>query len=100
MRANVQREAEASRDEIRPENAPAAAAGAQPRAFWAAAYLGVGALLIGLIAAILVLNGGTFTYTLDDPYIHLSVSEQIRSGSYGINPHEASAPSSSILYPF
>jgi hypothetical protein len=68
-------------------------------AFWAA-YLGVAVLLLGLIAAILALNGGAFSYTLDDPYIHLSVSEQIRAGSYGVNPHEASAPSSSILYPF
>lgn len=73
---------------------------ANSSAFFWAAYLGVGVLLVGLIAAILVLNGGTFSYTLDDPYIHLSVSEQILAGSYGVNPHEASAPSSSILYPF
>lgn len=103
MRANAQHEgrtaAHAAGAEIRPGPGEARAIAAHLHAFWAA-YLGVGGLLIGLIAAILVLNSGTFSYTLDDPYIHLSVSEQIRAGSYGVNPHEASAPSSSILYPF
>jgi hypothetical protein len=55
--------------------------------------------LLGLIA-ILVLNKGTFTYTLDDPYIHLAVAEQIASGHYGINSTEFSAPCSSAIWPF
>ncbi|MAT39640.1 MAG: hypothetical protein CL946_08545 [Ectothiorhodospiraceae bacterium] len=45
-------------------------------------------------------NGGMFTYTLDDVYIHLAVGEGILSGTYGINAGEFSAPSSSILWPF
>lgn len=53
-----------------------------------------------LLAAVLVLNGGTLIYTLDDPYIHLALAKQIFHGHYGINPGEFSAPSSSILWPF
>src|SRR3989442_3378698 len=52
------------------------------------------------LASILRLNEGRFTYTLDDPYIHLALAERIREGHYGINPGEPSAPSSSILWPF
>jgi hypothetical protein len=52
-----------------------------------------------LLAAILILNGGRFGYTLDDPYIHLAVAENIARGGYGVNPGELSAPASSILYP-
>lgn len=55
--------------------------------------------LIGLLA-VLVLNDGRFTYTLDDPYIHLAVAEQIAAGHYGINATEFSAPCSSPLWPF
>ena len=55
--------------------------------------------LIGLLA-VLVLNDGKFTYTLDDPYIHLAVAEQIAAGHYGINSGEFSAPCSSPLWPF
>jgi len=50
--------------------------------------------------SILRLNGGHFTYTLDDPYIHLALAQRIHGGHYGINPGEPSAPSSSILWPF
>jgi len=52
------------------------------------------------LASILRLNAGHFTYTLDDPYIHLALAERIRTGHYGINPGESSAPSSSIVWPF
>ena len=64
---------------------------------------GAGFLLLALIAelvAILVLNKGVFTYTLDDPYIHLALAENIATGHYGVNQGEFSAPSSSILWPF
>jgi len=53
-----------------------------------------------LLIAILMLNHGTFVYTLDDPYIHLALSDQIRHGNYGIQTGEHSSPASSILYPF
>ncbi len=49
---------------------------------------------------ILFLNGGVFTYSLDDAYIHLSLAQNISSGHYGINIGEHSAPSSSIIWPF
>ena len=49
---------------------------------------------------ILSRNGGRLTYTLDDPYIHLALSEGIAEGHYGIHPAEPSAPSSSIVWPF
>ncbi|HLN25574.1 MAG TPA: hypothetical protein VK558_16490 [Patescibacteria group bacterium] len=52
-----------------------------------------------VLAAILALNHGVFTYSLDDPYIHLALSERLRLGHYGINPGEAAAPSSSVLWP-
>ncbi|MEK7949047.1 hypothetical protein [Luteolibacter soli] len=55
--------------------------------------------LIGTVS-ILVLNEGKFTYTLDDPYIHLAVAEQIASGHYGINSTEFSSPCSSAIWPF
>ena len=59
-----------------------------------------GAILLGLILSILKLNNGVFLYSLDDAYIVLAFSDQIRHGNYGMNPGEASAPASSILYSF
>ena len=45
-------------------------------------------------------NQKVVTYTLDDPYIHLTVGKNILFGNYGINLKEFSSPSSSILFPF
>lgn len=42
---------------------------------------------------------GHLIYTLDDPYIHLSLAYRILHGGFGINAEEFSSPSSSILYP-
>lgn len=53
-----------------------------------------------LAAAVLRKTGMHFTYTLDDPYIHLALARNILLGNYGINVSEPSAPSSSILWPF
>ena len=53
-----------------------------------------------LVWAVMARTGGHFVYTLDDPYIHLALAEEIARGTYGINPGEPAAPSSSILYPF
>ncbi len=61
---------------------------------------GIGAVLLGLYLSILKLNNGTFTYTLDDSYIDLALSDQLHLGNYGINPGLHAAPASSILYPF
>lgn len=66
-------------------------------------FVGVGFLLLIILAeyaAIMILNNGMLTYTLDDPYIHLELSENIMEGHYGVNQNEFSAPSSSILWPF
>lgn len=52
------------------------------------------------IFAIVSLNQGHFTYTLDDPYIHLALAENLLQGHYGVNSGEFSAASSSILWPF
>jgi hypothetical protein len=54
----------------------------------------------GITAAILWLNQGHFIYSLDDPYIHLALAENIARGHYGVNLSEYSAPSSSILWPY
>jgi len=45
-------------------------------------------------------TGGYFEYALDDPYIHLAMSEQIAAGGYGVNAGEYASASSSILFPF
>ncbi|MET1257292.1 hypothetical protein [Aliikangiella maris] len=57
-------------------------------------------LMLTIIINILVLNDGLFVFTLDDPYIHMALAENIKLGHYGINVNEFSAPSSSILWPF
>lgn len=65
-------------------------------------FLGLGILLVAILGeftAIMLLNNHFFTYTLDDPYIHLALSENIWHGHYGINTSEFSAPSSSIFWP-
>ena len=41
-----------------------------------------------------------FAYTLDDPYIHLALAQNILHGTYGINPGETTSPSSSVIWPF
>ncbi|HEY4382333.1 MAG TPA: hypothetical protein VGN01_18430 [Acidobacteriaceae bacterium] len=58
------------------------------------------AVVTVLLCAILYCNHGIFTYTLDDPYIHLALAENLMHGHYGINPGEPSSPSSSIVWPF
>ncbi|MBF0499629.1 MAG: hypothetical protein HQM09_05825 [Candidatus Riflebacteria bacterium] len=57
-------------------------------------------LFIGLLMALLLKNNGIFTYTLDDPYIHLALASRILHGEYGVNAGEWAAPCSSILWPF
>ena len=58
------------------------------------------ALLVAVqIAVVIHRNGGALTYSLDDPYIHLALSDGIAQGHFGIEPRELSAPSSSILWP-
>jgi hypothetical protein len=72
----------------------------RPRVYEKLPYLVFAALVAAVLAAILALNHGMLVYVLDDAYIHLSLAERIRSGTYGINAHETAAPASSILWPF
>lgn len=57
-------------------------------------------LIVWTGLSILSLNGGIFSYTLDDPYIHLSLAQHISDGEYGFTSGESASPSSSILWPF
>ncbi|MBN2029312.1 hypothetical protein JW824_03610 [bacterium] len=58
------------------------------------------AIILVEFIAILILNNGSFVYTLDDPYIHMALAEHIKIGHYGVNATEFCAPSSSIFWPF
>jgi hypothetical protein len=62
----------------------------------------VAALLFAIEAGLILrATGGHFIYTLDDPYIHLALAENLaRFGHYGINLNEYSSASSSIIWPF
>ena len=62
-------------------------------------------VLLAALPALLLLaqvgfSASGIVYTLDDPYIHLTLARRILQGEYGINPGEFAAPSSSILWPF
>jgi hypothetical protein len=57
--------------------------------------LGLGAEIV----LVLVLTHGNLVFSLDDPYIHLSVAEQIGAHGYGVNAGEFASPCSSIVYP-
>ena len=56
-------------------------------------------LLLLELAAILALNGGLLSYTLDDAYIHLAMAEEIARSHYGVQPGQVAAASSSIAWP-
>ena len=50
------------------------------------------------LVTLLGINDGKFVYTLDDPYIHFAVAENLLNGHYGVNATEPSAPSSSVVW--
>ncbi len=56
------------------------------------------ALTLVELVALLSLNGGKLVYTLDDPYIHFALAENLINGHYGVNSTENSAPSSSVIW--
>jgi len=64
----------------------------------AAASVWLMAPLALLLALAVARSGGVF-YSLDDPYIHLTLARNLWHGNYGINFDEPSAPSSSIVWP-
>lgn len=53
-----------------------------------------------LWVAVMHFTSGQFTYTLDDPYIHLAWARALSTGHAGLHPAEASVPSSSIVWPW
>jgi hypothetical protein len=58
--------------------------------------LSLAGVTAALIVAIVRANGGTFTYLLDDPYIHLSIARNLaQHGSYGVVPGVYESASSS-----
>ncbi len=61
------------------------------------------AVWTGAMVATILLSirttGWELIYTLDDPYIHLALAENIIRGHFGVNLGEVSSPSSSILFP-
>lgn len=64
-------------------------------------FLGGFVALFSLVfLSILFLNQGQFIYSMDDPYIHLALAENIAKGHFGVNLSEYSAPSSSIIWPY
>ncbi|HEV8269599.1 MAG TPA: hypothetical protein VGR00_15255, partial [Thermoanaerobaculia bacterium] len=64
------------------------------------AALVLAALIAALAAACVLACGGRLVFALDDAYIHLSLARGIAHGTYGIEPGEPAAPSSSPLWPF
>lgn len=73
---------------------------AVPRPWPVGRPLGMVLLLCAVLAgAIAGFNGGVFTYTLDDPYIHLALAANLAEFHYGLAPGSFAAPSSSILWP-
>jgi hypothetical protein len=62
-------------------------------------FLVVWLVVLAMVGAIMSLNEGRFVYTLDDPYIQLTLADRITQGTYGINLDEPVAPSSSALWP-
>ena len=58
------------------------------------------ALLGAIYVACLTRTGGTFTYAVDDAYIHLAIAKNMADhGVYGVTPYEFNAASSSIAWP-
>src|SRR5579872_520927 len=65
--------------------------------------LGVGVLLAGvglLYRAIVARNAGSFSYPLDDTFIHMAIGRTLAEhGVYGVTRHGFTAASSSIAWP-
>lgn len=57
-------------------------------------------LVISVFLSINIYNNFIFTYSLDDPYIHLALAKNLASGHYGIQTNEYASASSTILFPF
>lgn len=62
--------------------------------------LGAVALSIAYAALVIAVASPASFYTLDDPYIHMALAENIARGHFGVNPGEYANPSSSIAWPW
>lgn len=62
--------------------------------------LGAIALSVVYAAIVIAMASPASFYTLDDPYIHMALAENIARGHFGVNLGEVSNPSSSILWPW
>src|SRR5829696_3748249 len=63
-----------------------------------------GSLTLAAVTSVTLLligrrTGFASVYSLDDPYIHLAVAEEILRGNYGVNPDEAASARTSALVP-
>ena len=56
-------------------------------------------LLVGVLVWLAARGSAGFSYSLDDPYIHLALAQRLLHGTYGINAGETSSPASSVLWP-
>ena len=65
-------------------------------------FVTLGAVALSVVYAIVVMAYASPVsfYTLDDPYIHMALAENIARGHFGVNLGEYSNPSSSILWPW
>lgn len=62
--------------------------------------LGAVALSVVYASVVMLVASPVSFYTLDDPYIHMALAENIARGHFGVNLGEYSNPSSSILWPW
>ena len=62
--------------------------------------LGAIALSVVYAAIVIAVSSPVSFYTLDDPYIHMALAENLARGHFGVNLGEVSNPSSSILWPW
>lgn len=72
------------------------------RRHWPLIAVLIGATGILLVFYVLILDrtNGHFTYVLDDPYIHLTIARNlVQNGTWGINPHQFTSASSSLIWP-
>ena len=58
------------------------------------------ALFAAELVAVAMLCDVNLVFSLDDPYIHLAVADQILAGGYGVNAGEYASPSSAIVWPY
>lgn len=74
-------------------------AGVRTRLEWLV-MLGAAALAAVYAGVVIAVASPVSFYTLDDPFIHMALAENMARGHFGVNLGEAANPSSSILWPW